>query len=129
LGTVLLRRRQANAKLHQHLYCITDVEQFAIRPTIRNNDVLNRDVVIKTVADAVGRLSSSHSVDLTNYDCLILVEVYRVSYLCCQESCCIVDEVLTLSDPAERLRYERRWKGIREAEAFQFVPDIPSTEP
>jgi hypothetical protein len=38
-------------------------------------------------------------------------------------------KLLTLSDPAERLRYECRWKGIREAEAVQFVRDIPSPEP
>ncbi len=64
---------------------ITDAQQFAIRPNIRNNEQLNRDVVIKTVADAVTRLSSGHSVDLSNYDCLILVEVYRVRYIAGQD--------------------------------------------
>jgi len=49
-------------------------KKFAIRPTIRNNNQLNGDTVIKTVASAVGQ---SHSVDLKNYDLLILVEVYR----------------------------------------------------
>ena len=49
-------------------------KKFAIRPTIRNNNQLNRDTVIKTVATAVGH---DHSVDLTNYDLLILVDVYR----------------------------------------------------
>ena len=37
---------------------------------------MNRDDVIKQVADAVG---SRHKVDLTNYDLLILVDIYRVS--------------------------------------------------
>ncbi|KAF7507300.1 hypothetical protein GJ744_010734 [Endocarpon pusillum] len=55
----------------------TITKKFAIRSNIRNNEQLSRDVVIKTVADAVTRLGSSHSVDLTNYDCLILIEVYR----------------------------------------------------
>lgn len=55
----------------------TITKKFAIRPNIRNNEQLSRDVIIKTVADATTRLSSSHSVDLTNYDRLILIEVYR----------------------------------------------------
>jgi adenylyl- and sulfurtransferase ThiI len=59
--------------------------KFAIRPSIRNNELLNRDFVIKTVAQLVDQMSPSHSVDLTNYDCLILVEVYRVSSFRCQE--------------------------------------------
>jgi tRNA acetyltransferase TAN1 len=80
-GDSTVAKKAGEPKLHQHSYCIADIEKFAIRPTIRNNDILNRDVVIKTVADAVGRLGSSHSVNLTDYDCLILVEVYRVSYL------------------------------------------------
>lgn len=52
-------------------------KKFAIRPTIRNNGKMDRDTVIKTVADAVHRLNPDHSVDLVNYGCLILVEVYR----------------------------------------------------
>ena len=35
---------------------------------------MKRDEVIKQVAQAVG---PNHSVDLKNYDCLILVEIYR----------------------------------------------------
>lgn len=53
--------------------------QFAIRPSVRNNDQLNRDKVIKVVADAVGAMNPANSVDLKNYDKLILVEVFRVS--------------------------------------------------
>lgn len=49
-------------------------KKFAIRHTIRNNHDLDRDMVIKTVAKAVG---DGHSVDLKNYDLLILVDVYR----------------------------------------------------
>ncbi|OMP85956.1 hypothetical protein BK809_0002168, partial [Diplodia seriata] len=48
--------------------------QFAIRPNIRNNKDLTRDQVIKTVAGAVG---PGHSVDLKDYDLLILVDVYK----------------------------------------------------
>ncbi len=50
--------------------------QFAIRPNIRNHSVLKRDAVIKQVAAAVGPM---HSVDLRNYDLLILIEIYKVS--------------------------------------------------
>ena len=50
------------------------IYKFAIRPTIRNNDKLSREEVIKTVADAVGK---QHSVDLKNYDRLILVDCFR----------------------------------------------------
>lgn len=48
--------------------------KFAIRPTIRNNHVLKRDDIIKQIADLV---SQPHTVDLKNYDRLILVDVYR----------------------------------------------------
>lgn len=51
--------------------------KFAIRPTVRNkNNQLDRDVVIRVVADEVARLGE-HKVDLTNYDKCILVDVYR----------------------------------------------------
>nr|POE93228.1 uncharacterized protein c25h2.10c [Quercus suber] len=49
--------------------------QFAIRPTLRNHNVLTRDSVIKQVASIVG---PGHAVDLKNYDLLIVVEVYQV---------------------------------------------------
>lgn len=51
-------------------------EQFAIRPTLRNHNVLSRDIIIKQVATIVG---PGHKVDLQNYDRLIIVEVYQVS--------------------------------------------------
>ncbi|EMF09129.1 uncharacterized protein SEPMUDRAFT_151948 [Sphaerulina musiva SO2202] len=47
---------------------------FAIRPTIRNHNVLTRDSVIKQVADVVGE---GHKVDLKNYELMIVVEIYQ----------------------------------------------------
>lgn len=53
--------------------------QFAIRPSLRNNGKnITRDTIIKDVARLVG---PGHSVDLKNYDLLILVEVYQVRTL------------------------------------------------
>ena len=49
--------------------------QFAIRPTLRNHSILSRDAVIQRVAAAVG---PGHSVDLQDYDALILVDLYKV---------------------------------------------------
>ena len=51
-------------------------KKFAIRPTRRNHNVMKRDEIIKQIARTVG---PKHSVDLKNYDHLILVDVYRVS--------------------------------------------------
>jgi len=48
-------------------------KKFAIRPTIRNHNVLKRDKVIHDIAVAVG---PGHKVDLKNYDLLILIEIY-----------------------------------------------------
>lgn len=42
---------------------------------VRGNSKFNRDVLIKTIAQVVG---PGHSVDLKNYDLLILVEVVQV---------------------------------------------------
>ncbi len=50
-------------------------KKFAIRPTRRNHNVMKRDDIIKQIAKTVG---GKHSVDLKNYDHLILVDVYRV---------------------------------------------------
>jgi len=56
-----------------------DVVQFAIRPSLRNNGKnMTRDIIIKDVARLVG---PGHSVDLKDYDLLILVEVYQVRSL------------------------------------------------
>lgn len=51
------------------------LQQFAIRPTTRNSNILRREVVIQTVASVVG---PDHRVDLQNPDLVILVEVYKV---------------------------------------------------
>ncbi|KAL6721025.1 hypothetical protein ACLMJK_000125 [Lecanora helva] len=47
---------------------------FAVRSTRRNHNVMKRDDIIRQIARVVG---SKHSVDLKNYDRLILVDVYR----------------------------------------------------
>ncbi|SMR63569.1 unnamed protein product [Zymoseptoria tritici ST99CH_3D1] len=57
--------------------------KFAIRPTLRNHNLLSRNDVIKQVAPLVGR---GHEVDLKNYDLLILVELYQ--HVC---GVCVVD--------------------------------------
>ena len=62
------------AVLKPHFHSGGPSKKFAIRPTIRNNKQLDRDTVIQTVARAVG---NDHTVDLKNYDLLILVHVYR----------------------------------------------------
>ncbi|KAL8766685.1 MAG: hypothetical protein Q9209_006615 [Squamulea sp. 1 TL-2023] len=49
-------------------------QKFAIRTTIRNNHAMKRDNIIKRVADLVGE---PHTVDLKNYNQMILVDVYR----------------------------------------------------
>lgn len=52
--------------------------KFAIRPTIRNNNKLDRDQVIQIVAAKVEALGKKkHTVDLKGYDKLILIDVYR----------------------------------------------------
>lgn len=51
---------------------------FSIRPTTRNNTSLNRDQVIKYIADKVQTLGQgTHKVDLKHYQKGILVEIYR----------------------------------------------------
>ncbi|EEP82629.1 conserved hypothetical protein [Uncinocarpus reesii 1704] len=49
-------------------------KKYAIRPSVRNNHEWPRDTVIQLVARAVGQ---GHTVDLKNYDVLILVEVMQ----------------------------------------------------
>ncbi|GES58457.1 THUMP domain protein [Aspergillus terreus] len=58
--------------LAPHFHSGGPPRKFAIRPSIRANSKFKRDDVIKTVARVVG---PGHSVDLKNYDLLILVEV------------------------------------------------------
>ncbi|KAK9452615.1 hypothetical protein V1511DRAFT_507392 [Dipodascopsis uninucleata] len=47
---------------------------FAIRPTSRNHTTLNRDQIIRVVAECVGR---PHKVDLANPDITIIVECFK----------------------------------------------------
>lgn len=49
-------------------------KKYAIRPAVRNNNTFNRDVIIKTVAAAVGPV---HNVDLMSPDYIILVEIVQ----------------------------------------------------
>lgn len=58
--------------LRPHFHSGGGPKKFAIRPTIRGNNKFKRDDLIKTIAEIVG---PEHSVDLTNYDLTILVEV------------------------------------------------------
>ncbi|OQE40826.1 hypothetical protein PENCOP_c005G03476 [Penicillium coprophilum] len=58
--------------LKPHFHSGGPPKTYAIRPTVRGNSKLNRDIIIKTVADAVG---PEHPVNLTNYDLMILVDV------------------------------------------------------
>ncbi|KAJ5155623.1 hypothetical protein N7492_008426 [Penicillium capsulatum] len=60
--------------LKPHFHSGGPPKKYAIRPTVRGNEKFNRDIVIKTVADAVG---PEHTVDLKNYDLIILVDVVQ----------------------------------------------------
>ncbi|KAF7596404.1 hypothetical protein BBP40_001711 [Aspergillus hancockii] len=60
--------------LKPHFHSGGGPKKFAIRPAIRNNSKFNRDSVIKTVASVVG---PEHSVDLKNYDLVILIDVIK----------------------------------------------------
>ncbi|CCG80714.1 THUMP domain protein [Taphrina deformans PYCC 5710] len=50
--------------------------KYKIDPTFRNHNVLNRDIVIPEVATAISG-TGVHTVDLKNYDVLVLIEVIR----------------------------------------------------
>ncbi|KAG5208009.1 THUMP domain-containing protein [Trichophyton interdigitale] len=60
--------------LRPHFHSGGPPRKYAIRPTIRNNTDCQRDSVIKLIASIVG---GGHSVDLKNYDLLILVDVIQ----------------------------------------------------
>ncbi|BDD57008.1 hypothetical protein MAP00_002416 [Monascus purpureus] len=60
--------------LQPHFHSGGPPKKYAIRPTVRNNNKFNRDIVINTVASAVG---PEHKVDLKNYDLIILVDVVQ----------------------------------------------------
>ena len=54
---------------------VTLMPQFAIRPTLRNHNVLTRDSVVKQLASIIG---PGHEVDLKNYELLVVVEIFKV---------------------------------------------------
>ncbi|KAJ9311549.1 hypothetical protein DTO271D3_8176 [Paecilomyces variotii] len=60
--------------LKPHFHSGGPPKKYAIRPNVRSNKQWGRDIIIKTVADAVG---PGHSVDLKNYDLIILVDVVQ----------------------------------------------------
>ncbi|KAK6332817.1 hypothetical protein TWF696_002839 [Orbilia brochopaga] len=64
----------AKEVLQPHFHSGRTGIKFAIRPNLRDHNVMNRDEIIKTVARAVG---TEHKVDLKNYELLVIVEVFR----------------------------------------------------
>lgn len=85
---------------------------------------MSRDGVIKRVADIVG---PKHSVDLKNFDLLILVEIYRVSRIFDIFSTYNVgfaDKLMTLRIQPECMRHERGWSRLRDAETIQLGGNI-----
>lgn len=50
--------------------------KFKIEPTFRNHNVLNRDILIPRVAEAITQMGP-HTVDLKKYDVLVMIEVLR----------------------------------------------------
>lgn len=74
--------------------------KFAIRPTIRENEQLDRDLIIKPVAERIQELGeAAHKVDLKLYEKGVIVEVYR-GWI----GMCVVDNI----DPlGERPGYEQ----------------------
>lgn len=55
-----------------------DSRKFAINPNSRNSGRLDRLEIIKRVADEVVALGAGHTVDLSNPDRTILIEVHKV---------------------------------------------------
>lgn len=71
-------RQLARKVLARHFHQEKDQKpvKFAVQVSRRNFNVLKSDVIIKTIAECVGN-SHGHSVDLKNYDKLIIVECYK----------------------------------------------------
>lgn len=73
--------------------------KFAIRPTVRENEQLDRDLIIKPVADRIQELGkAAHKVDLKQYEKGVIVEVYR-GWI----GMCVVDNT---NAPSQQLGYE-----------------------
>ncbi|KAJ5918800.1 hypothetical protein N7454_009944 [Penicillium verhagenii] len=64
----------AKEVLKPHFHSGGPPKTYAIRPSSRGNNKLNRDIIIKTVADVVG---PEHPVNLKQYDHMILVDVVQ----------------------------------------------------
>ena len=85
--------------------------KYAIRPTLRQSNNMTRMEVIETVAEVVGDRAR---VDLEDYDRLVLVEVYRVSYIdqtawgCLNEGIASFRLMVRIECPWD----ERRWARI-----------------
>ncbi|KAB8200963.1 hypothetical protein BDV34DRAFT_216702 [Aspergillus parasiticus] len=60
--------------LKPHFHSGGGPKKFAIRPAMRSNQKFDRDNLIKTIASVVG---PEHSVDLKNYDLIILVDIIK----------------------------------------------------
>ncbi|KAJ6262705.1 hypothetical protein Dda_1261 [Drechslerella dactyloides] len=69
----------AKEVLQPHFHSGRTGVKFAIRPNLRDHNVMNRDEIIKTVARTVG---AEHKVDLKNYELLVVVEVFRLRLGC-----------------------------------------------
>lgn len=88
------------------------MKQFAIRPTMRNHSTMKRDDIIKQVASIVG---TGHSVDLKNYDLLILVDV--VKNVC---GVCVVDAEY---DRLKRYNLQEIFEPSRQEQQYQGNPE------
>lgn len=70
--------RACESVLPKYFGTDSGIVKFAIKPTVRNNDKLNRDMIIKLVAGKVQEFGQNkHKVDLKGYERGVLVEVYR----------------------------------------------------
>ena len=76
--------------------------KFAIRPTLRNNDKVDRNTVIPAIASQIQELGKNeHKVDLKNPDRAVLVEVYR-SWI-----------GMSVVDNTNGLRYEKGYEQLK----------------
>ncbi|RCK65687.1 tRNA acetyltransferase TAN1 [Candida viswanathii] len=73
-------KEMAKGVLARHFHKEKDQKpvKFAVQVSRRNFNQLQSDQIIKTIAEAVGR-DHGHSVDLKNYEKLIIVECYKNS--------------------------------------------------
>lgn len=74
-------KRLAGEVLKEHFHKDREQEpvKFAIRPQIRNHNILSRSDIIETVAECINGREYGHRVDLKNYDKLVLIECFKSS--------------------------------------------------